>query len=89
MEGKLKTEPSDTDFKNSAKRRALRRERRKMIEREILQKVTQAAQNPASGDQGQVAELGPRPKATSEQSWEGRPVLSLKVGVRMAHPALR
>lgn len=78
LEGKLKTEPSDTDFKNSAKRRALRRERRKMIETEILQKVTQAAQSPACGDQGQVAELGPRPEATSEQSREGRPVLSLK-----------
>lgn len=86
LEGELKTEPSDTDFRNSAKRRALRRERRKMIERDILQKVTQAAQSPACGDQGQAAELGP--EGTSEQSREGRPVLSLKVSVRTAQPAL-
>ncbi|XP_076793444.1 dynein axonemal assembly factor 8 isoform X2 [Arvicanthis niloticus] len=76
LEGELKTEPSDTDFRNSAERRALRRERRKMIERDILQKVTQAAQSPACGNQGQAAELGP--EATSEQSREGWPVLSLK-----------
>lgn len=78
LKGELKTEPSDTDFRNSAKRRALRRERRKMIERDILQKVTQAAQSPACGDQGQAAEVGPWPEATSEQSREGWPVLSLK-----------
>ncbi|XP_028644186.1 uncharacterized protein C16orf71 homolog [Grammomys surdaster] len=76
LEGELKTEPSDTDFRNSTKRRALRRERRKMIERDILQKVTQSAQSPACGDQGQTAELGP--EATSELSREGWPVLSLK-----------
>lgn len=87
LEGELKTEPSDTDFRNSAKRRALRRERRKMIERDILHKVTQAAQSPACGDQGQSAELGP--EATSEQSREGWPVLSLKVGVPTAQPALK
>ncbi|GAB1299969.1 hypothetical protein APTSU1_001520700 [Apodemus speciosus] len=78
LKGELKTEPSDTDFRNSAKRRVLRRERRKMIERDILQKVTQAAQSPACGDQGQAAEVGPQPEATSEQSQEGWPVLSLK-----------
>ena len=89
LKGELKPEPSDTDFRKSAKHRALRRERRKMIERDILQKVTQAAQSPACGDQGQAAEVGPRPEATSEQSREGWPVLSLKVGVCMAQPALR
>ncbi|XP_052052286.1 dynein axonemal assembly factor 8 isoform X2 [Apodemus sylvaticus] len=76
LKGELKPEPSD--FRKSAKHRALRRERRKMIERDILQKVTQAAQSPACGDQGQAAEVGPRPEATSEQSREGWPVLSLK-----------
>lgn len=89
LEGELNTEPSDTDFRNSAKCRALRRERRKMIEREILQKVTQAAQSPACGDQSQAAEVEPRLEATLEQSREGLPVLSLKVGVCMAQPALR
>ncbi|XP_031217222.1 uncharacterized protein C16orf71 homolog [Mastomys coucha] len=78
LEGELNTEPSDTDFRNSAKCRALRRERRKMIEREILQKVTQAAQSPACGDQSQAAEVEPRLEATLEQSREGWPVLSLK-----------
>lgn len=58
-----------------------------MIERDILQKVTQAAHSPARGDQGQAAELGP--EATSEQSREGWPVLSLKVGVPTAQPALK
>ncbi|XP_029400714.1 uncharacterized protein C16orf71 homolog isoform X2 [Mus pahari] len=76
--GELKTEPSDTDHRNSAKHRALRRERRKMIERDILQKVTQAAQSPAYGDQSQAAEVGLQQEATSEQSQEGWPVLSLK-----------
>ncbi|XP_021488051.1 dynein axonemal assembly factor 8 isoform X1 [Meriones unguiculatus] len=78
LEGELKTEHSNMDFRNSAKRRALRKERRKMIERDILQKVTQAAPSPASGDQRQAAKSGPWPEATSEQSQEGRPVLSLK-----------
>lgn len=76
--GELETEPSDTDCRNSAKRRALRRDRRKMREREILQKVTQAAQSPACGDQSQAAEVGPQQEATLEQSQEGWPVLSLK-----------
>lgn len=79
MEGQLKTEPSDID-----KRRALRRERRKMIEKDILQKVTQAAQNSACGGQGQAPESGPQPEAG-----EGCPVLSLQVGVSIAKPALR
>ncbi|EGW05583.1 uncharacterized protein C16orf71 homolog isoform X1 [Cricetulus griseus] len=68
LEGQLKTEPSDID-----KRRALRRERRKMIEKDILQKVTQAAQNSACGGQGQAPESGPQPEAG-----EGCPVLSLQ-----------
>lgn len=88
MEGKLKIEPTDTDFRNSTKLQALRRERKRMIEKDILQKVTQAAQNPACGDQGQAAESGPRPEASSEQPREGCPVLSLQVGVSTAQPAL-
>ncbi|XP_052615293.1 dynein axonemal assembly factor 8 isoform X2 [Peromyscus californicus insignis] len=78
LEGKLKIEPTDTDFRNSTKLQALRRERRRMIEKDILQKVTQAAQNPACGDQGQAAESGPWPEASSEQPREGCPVLSLQ-----------
>ncbi|XP_036054145.1 uncharacterized protein C16orf71 homolog isoform X3 [Onychomys torridus] len=78
LEGKLKIEPTDTDFRNSTELQALRRERRRMIEKDILQKVTQPAQNPACGDQGQAAESGPRPEASSEQPREGCPVLSLQ-----------
>ncbi|XP_036054144.1 uncharacterized protein C16orf71 homolog isoform X2 [Onychomys torridus] len=79
LEGKLKIEPTDTDFRNSTELQALRRERRRMIEKDILQKVTQPAQNPACGDQGQAAESGPRPEASSEQPREGCPVLSLQL----------
>nr|XP_042139531.1 dynein axonemal assembly factor 8 isoform X2 [Peromyscus maniculatus bairdii] len=78
LEGKLKIEPTSTDFRNSTKLQALRRERKRMIEKDILQKVTQTAQNPACGDQGQAAESGPRPEASSEQPREGCPVLSLQ-----------
>nr|XP_048289070.1 dynein axonemal assembly factor 8 isoform X2 [Myodes glareolus] len=73
LEGELKTEPSDTD-----ECRILRKERKRMIEKDILQKVTQASKNPACGDQGQAAESGPWAKVSSEQSWEGCPVLSLQ-----------
>ncbi|XP_021089506.1 dynein axonemal-associated protein 1 isoform X2 [Mesocricetus auratus] len=73
LEGELETESSDVN-----KHRALRRERRKMIEKDILQKVTQAAHNPACGDQGQTPKSRPQPEASSEQSWEGCPVLSLQ-----------
>lgn len=83
LEGELKTEPSDTDFRNSARRRALRKERRKMIEREILKKVTQS---PACGDQHQAVKSGPWPEAASEQSQDGRPVLSLQVGISSLRP---
>ncbi|XP_057631364.1 dynein axonemal assembly factor 8 isoform X2 [Chionomys nivalis] len=73
LEGELKTEPSDTD-----ECRTLRRERRRMIEKDILQKVTQASKNPACGDHSQAAVSGPWPEVSSEQSREGCPVLSLK-----------
>ncbi|XP_051024061.1 dynein axonemal assembly factor 8 [Acomys russatus] len=78
LEGELKMEPPDTDVRDSEKRRALRRERRKMIEREILQKVTRATQSPACGDQHQAAESGPWPEAASKQCQERWPVLSLQ-----------
>lgn len=81
LEGELKTEPSDTD-----ECRILRKERKRMIEKDILQKVTQASKNPACGDQGQAAESGPWAEVSSEQSWEGCPVLSLQVGVSTAQP---
>ncbi|XP_026636113.1 uncharacterized protein C16orf71 homolog isoform X4 [Microtus ochrogaster] len=73
LEGELKTEASNTD-----ECRTLRRERRRMIEKDILQKVTQASKNPACGDHGQAAVSGPWPEVSSEQSREGCPVLSLK-----------
>ncbi|CAO2641933.1 Dynein axonemal assembly factor 8 [Lemmus lemmus] len=73
LDGELKTEPSDTDAC-----RTLRRERRRMIEKDILQKVTHASKNPACGDQGQAAKSGPWPKVSLEQSREGCPVLSLQ-----------
>lgn len=76
LEEELKTEPSDTD-----ECRTLRRERRRMIEKDILQKVTQASKNPACGDHGQAAVSGPWPEVSLEQSREGCPVLSLKVSV--------
>ncbi|KAL6060279.1 hypothetical protein STEG23_004168, partial [Scotinomys teguina] len=78
LEGKLKIKSTDIDFRNSTELRALRRERRRMIEKHILQKVTQAAQNPACGDQGQAAESEPQPEASSKQPQEGCPVLSLQ-----------
>lgn len=73
LEGEPKTEPFDTD-----ECRTLRRERRMMIEKNILQKVTQTSKNPASGDQGQAADSGPWPEVSLEHSREGCPVLSLQ-----------
>lgn len=81
--------PSDADVRDSEKHRALRRERRKMIERDILRKVTQVTQSPACGDQHQTTESEAWPEAASEQCQEGWPVLSLQVGVSTAQPALR
>ncbi|EPY82669.1 hypothetical protein CB1_000246005 [Camelus ferus] len=63
----LAQEGSDSDS-----RRALRRERRKMMEKDILHKVTWDAWDPACCDLTQVKEMPP------EQPREGLPVLSLQ-----------
>nr|XP_045017119.1 dynein axonemal assembly factor 8 isoform X1 [Jaculus jaculus] len=78
QEGELKADPSAADPTDSARRKALRRERRKMIEKDVLQKVTLETQGPACSNQGQGAEAGPRPEAPSEEPQEGWPVLSLQ-----------
>ncbi|GAB5583108.1 dynein axonemal assembly factor 8 isoform X1 [Prionailurus iriomotensis] len=89
-EGDLKAEPlsaaSQTGWAaDYADRRALRKERRKMIEKDILHKVTWDAQDPACSDQSQVEEAPcaaavavPRPETPPEGPREGRLVLSLK-----------
>ncbi|XP_069861728.1 dynein axonemal assembly factor 8-like isoform X1 [Dipodomys merriami] len=76
-EGKPKAEPRDEDaWKDSAKRRALRLERRKMIEKEVLQKVTWSTRDPPN--QGQAEEPEPKPQASSTEAQEGQLVLSLQ-----------
>ncbi|XP_058426105.1 dynein axonemal assembly factor 8 [Diceros bicornis minor] len=90
QEGDLKTQPPSTasrarEGSDSADGRALRRERRKMIKRDILHKVTWDARGPACSDQSQVkvtpcgaAASGPRPETPPEQPLEGLPLLSLQ-----------
>ncbi|XP_059549016.1 dynein axonemal assembly factor 8 isoform X2 [Myotis daubentonii] len=70
---------------DSANRRALRKERRKMIERDFLHKVTWGARGPTCSDHSQVKETpcesastGPRPGTSSQGPREGLPVLSLE-----------
>uniref|UniRef100_A0A8D2JPP7 Dynein axonemal assembly factor 8 n=1 Tax=Sciurus vulgaris TaxID=55149 RepID=A0A8D2JPP7_SCIVU len=77
-EGEVGIEPLGAAWRDSAKRRALRRERRKMIEKEMLHKVTRDAQDPAYSDQGQSTEPGSRSEAPSERPREGQLVLSLQ-----------
>ncbi|XP_047390285.1 dynein axonemal assembly factor 8 isoform X2 [Sciurus carolinensis] len=77
-EGEVGIEPLGAAWRDSAKRRALRRERRKMIEKEMLHKVTRDAQDPACSDQGQSTEPGSRSEAPSERPREGQLVLSLQ-----------
>ncbi|KAL0617330.1 hypothetical protein AAY473_014194 [Plecturocebus cupreus] len=84
-EGDLKAEPPSTVSRESMNHRALRRERRKMIERDILQKVTWDACSPASSDQGWVKEVpcpamesAPRPRIPLAEPREGPPVLSFQ-----------
>lgn len=88
-EGEVGTEPLSAARRDSEKRRALRRERRKMIEKEMLHKVTRDARDPACSDQGQSAKPGPRPEAPSEGPREGQLVLSLQVGISTAQPSLQ
>ncbi|XP_076998040.1 dynein axonemal assembly factor 8 isoform X2 [Tamandua tetradactyla] len=64
---------------DSANLSALRRERRKMIEKDILRKVTRDAPDAASGGCFQVQEpAGPSPDVPLEHPREGPPVLSLQ-----------
>nr|KAF6488868.1 hypothetical protein HJG59_001714 [Molossus molossus] len=72
---------------DSAKQRALRRERRKMIERDLLHKVTGGAWDPACSDHSQGKEMpceaavaDPRPGTPPQGPQEGLLVLSLQVG---------
>ncbi|XP_030781548.1 uncharacterized protein C16orf71 homolog isoform X2 [Rhinopithecus roxellana] len=81
-EGDPKAEPASQE---SVNRRALRQERRKMIEKDILQKVTWDACGPASSDQGGVKEApchtvesAARSKIPLAEPPEGPPVLSLQ-----------
>uniref|UniRef100_A0A452T6D6 Dynein axonemal assembly factor 8 n=1 Tax=Ursus maritimus TaxID=29073 RepID=A0A452T6D6_URSMA len=89
-EGDPKTEPLDAGSQahrgtDSTDRRALRRERRRMIEKDILHKVTWDARDPACSEQSPVKEVpcamaaaGLRPEMPPERPREGPPVLSLK-----------
>ncbi|XP_009007339.4 dynein axonemal assembly factor 8 [Callithrix jacchus] len=84
-EGDLKAELPSTASGESVNRRALQQERRKMIERDILQKVTWDACSPASSDQGQMKEVpcpamesAPRPRIPLMEPREGPPVLSFQ-----------
>lgn len=88
--------PSVQKGSDSANRRALRKERRKMIERDLLHKVTWGARDPACSDHSQVKETpcesastGPRPGTPPQEPREGLPVLSLQVGNSLALCILR
>ncbi|XP_011816730.1 PREDICTED: uncharacterized protein C16orf71 homolog [Colobus angolensis palliatus] len=81
-EGDPKAEPASQE---SVNRQALQQERRKMIEKDILQKVTWDACGPASSDQGGVKEApchavesAARSKMPLAEPPEGPPVLSLQ-----------
>ncbi|KAM4820188.1 dynein axonemal assembly factor 8 isoform 1-T3 [Thomomys bottae] len=78
-EGKPKAESQDEDaWRDSAKRRALRLERRKMIEKEVLQRVTWGPRDPPCSNQGQSEKPEPGPQASSAEPPEGQLVLSLQ-----------
>lgn len=97
QEGDRRTEPPSAasqsqEGSNSANQRALRRERRKMIEKDLLHKVTWGPRNPNCSDQSQgkkmsceAAVASPRPGMPPQGAQEGVPVLSLQVG---SSPAL-
>ncbi|KAM7148958.1 dynein axonemal assembly factor 8 [Molossus nigricans] len=85
----LRTDPNAASWawegSDSAKQRALRRERRKMIERDLLHKVTGGAWDPACSDHSQVKEMpceaavaDPRPGTPPQGPQEGLLVLSLQ-----------
>ncbi|XP_069920105.1 dynein axonemal assembly factor 8 isoform X4 [Oryctolagus cuniculus] len=85
QEGGRETEPPSTAPPDPASRRALRRARRKMIEEDILQKVTRDTQDPACSDQSwakgapcQAAKSGPQPQVPPVGDQQGPLVLSLQ-----------
>ncbi|XP_008056231.1 uncharacterized protein C16orf71 homolog [Carlito syrichta] len=85
QEGDLKAAPLSTTSQEPVNYRTLRQERRKMIEKDILQKVTWGAWDPACRDQSQEKELPghtaksmPSPEMPLEAPREGLPVLSLQ-----------
>ncbi|XP_045676785.1 dynein axonemal assembly factor 8 isoform X2 [Phyllostomus hastatus] len=88
-EGELKMDPNAASWvregSDCGNRRALRRERRRMIERDLLHKITWGARGPACSDHSQVkvtpceaAVAGPRPEMPPQGPQEGLPVLSLQ-----------
>nr|XP_019611956.1 PREDICTED: uncharacterized protein C16orf71-like [Rhinolophus sinicus] len=90
QEGDLRTETPSAASRtlqgsDSANRRALRKERRKMIERDLLHKVTWGARNPVCSDQSPVkktpceaAAARPRPGMPPQEPREGVALLSLQ-----------
>ncbi|XP_006140787.1 uncharacterized protein C16orf71 homolog isoform X2 [Tupaia chinensis] len=76
QEEDLKTKPLGATSRDPERLRALRRERRRMIEKDILQKVTWEAREPACGDQ--AVESDPRPEAPPKEPRDAGPVLSLQ-----------
>ncbi|XP_019612016.2 dynein axonemal assembly factor 8 isoform X1 [Rhinolophus sinicus] len=90
QEGDLRTETPSAASRtlqgsDSANRRALRKERRKMIERDLLHKVTWGARNPVCSDQSPVkktpceaAAARPRPGTPPQGPREGVALLSLQ-----------
>ncbi|ELK10695.1 hypothetical protein PAL_GLEAN10011594 [Pteropus alecto] len=90
QEGDRRTEPPSAasqsqEGSDSANQRALRRERRKMIEKDLLHKVTWGPRNPDCSDQSQGKKMSceatvasPRPGTPPQGPQEGLPVLSLQ-----------
>ena len=93
QEAGLQTEPPGAaswaqEGSDSANRRALRRERRKMIKKDILHKVTWDAQDPAYQDLSGVKETPCDAAETLPEGPQGGlPLLSLQVGVPLAQPS--
>lgn len=100
QEGDRRTEPPSAasqsqEGSDSANQRALRRERRKMIEKDLLHKVTWGPRNPDCSDQSQGKKMSceatvasPRPGTPPQGPQEGLPVLSLQVGSSLPFESL-
>ncbi|XP_045398452.1 dynein axonemal assembly factor 8 isoform X3 [Lemur catta] len=84
-EGEPKAEPMSATSQGAADRRALRQERRKLIEKDILHKVPWGAQDPACSSHSgmrelpcQAAQSARSPATPPEEPRAGPPVLSLQ-----------